>query len=195
MDSGQTLLGISDGMGTGIRAYKDSEMVLELIENLMMSGFGEETTLKLVNTLFVLEGENISPATVDMSIIDMYSGVCDFLKLGAATTYVKRGNWVETLRSTSLPMGGEECIDIESATKKLYDGDFVIMMSDGIVETAAKLNKEDKIGEIILRAKPGKPQDMADKILKDAIEVLGNKKEDDMTVFVTGIWNYEKCIA
>lgn len=89
----------------------------------------------------------------------------------------------------------EECIDIESATKKLYDGDFVIMMSDGIVETAAKLNKEDEIGEIILRAKPGKPQDMADKILKDAIEVLGNKKEDDMTVFVTGIWNYEKCIA
>ena len=170
-------------------------MVLELIENLMMSGFGEETTLKLVNTLFVLEGENISPATVDMSIIDMYSGVCDFLKLGAATTYVKRGNWVETLRSTSLPMGGEECIDIESATKKLYDGDFVIMMSDGIVETAAKLNKEDEIGEIILRAKPGKPQDMADKILRDAIEVLGNKKEDDMTVFVTGIWNYEKCIA
>lgn len=195
LDSGQTLLGISDGMGTGIRAYKDSEMVLELIENLMMSGFGEETTLKLVNTLFVLEGENISPATVDMSIIDMYSGVCDFLKLGAATTYVKRGNWVETLRSTSLPMGGEECIDIESATKKLYDGDFVIMMSDGIVETAAKLNKEDEIGEIILRAKPGKPQDMADKILRDAIEVLGNKKEDDMTVFVTGIWNYEKCIA
>ena len=103
LDSGQTLLGISDGMGTGIRAYKDSEMVLELIENLMMSGFGEETTLKLVNTLFALEGEELTPATLDMSIIDMYSGVCDFLKLGAATTYVKRGNWVESLRSTSPP--------------------------------------------------------------------------------------------
>ena len=150
LDSGQTLLGISDGMGTGVRAYKDSEMVLELIENLMESGFGEETTLKLVNTLFVLEGEDLSPATVDMSIIDMYSGVCDFLKLGAAATYVKRGDWVEALRSTSLPIGGEECLDIESATKKLYDGDFVIMMSDGIIETAAKLNKEEEIGKLIL---------------------------------------------
>ena len=195
LDSGQTLLGISDGMGTGIRAYKDSEMVMELIENLIMSGFGEETTLKLVNTLFVLEGENISPATVDMSIIDMYSGVCDFLKLGAAATYVKRGGWVEALRSTSLPMSGEESIDIESSTKKLYDGDFVIMMSDGIVETAAKLNKEDEIGKIILNAKEGKPQDMANKILEEAIHVLGDVKEDDMTVFVTGIWNYGKCIA
>ena len=36
---------------------------------------------------------------------------------------------------------------------------------------------------------------MADSILRDAIEVLGNRREDDMTVFVTGIWNYEKCIA
>lgn len=195
LDSGQTLLGISDGMGTGIRAYKDSEMVLELIENLMQSGFGEETTLKLVNTLFVLDGENISPATVDMSIIDMYSGVCDFLKLGAAATYVKRGDWVEALRSTSLPIGGEECLDIESVTKKLYDGDFVIMMSDGIVETAARLNKEDEIGKLILDAKPGKPQEMANRILEDAIHLLGGKREDDMTVFVTGIWNYGKCIA
>jgi hypothetical protein len=195
LDSGQTLLGISDGMGTGVRAYKDSEMVLELIENLMESGFGEETTLKLVNTLFVLEGEDLSPATVDMSIIDMYSGVCDFLKLGAAATYVKRGDWVEVLRSTSLPIGGEECLDIESATKKLYDGDFVIMMSDGIIETAAKLNKEEEIGKLILEAKPGKPQEMADRILNDAIHLLGDVKEDDMTVFVTGIWNYGTCIA
>ena len=195
LDSGQTLLGISDGMGTGVRAYKDSEMVLELIENLMESGFGEETTLKLVNTLFVLEGEDLSPASVDMSIIDMYSGVCDFLKLGAAATYVKRGDWVEALRSTSLPIGGEECLDIESATKKLYDGDFVIMMSDGIIETAAKLNKEEEIGKLILEAKPGKPQEMADRILNDAIHLLGDVKEDDMTVFVTGIWNYGTCIA
>ena len=195
LDSGQTLLGISDGMGTGIRAYKDSEMVLELIENLMMSGFGEETTLKLVNTLFALEGDELSPATLDMSIIDMYSGVCDFLKLGAATTYVKRGSWVESLRSTSPPISGEEVLDIESTTKKLYDGDFVIMMSDGMVEAAAKLDKEEEIGDIILKAKEGKPQDMADKILSEAIKIFGGEKEDDMTVFVVGIWNYGKCIA
>ena len=195
LDTGQTLLGISDGMGSGIRAYKDSEMVLELIENLMMSGFGEEPALKLVNTLFAIEGDELSPATLDMSIIDMYSGVCDFVKLGAATTYVKRGNWVESLRSTSPPISGEEILDIESAKKKLYDGDFVIMMSDGMVEAAAKLNKEEEIGDIILRAKEGKPQDMADKILNEALKLFGGEKEDDMTVFVVGIWNYGKCIA
>ena len=36
---------------------------------------------------------------------------------------------------------------------------------------------------------------MADRILNDAIHLLGDVKEDDMTVFVTGIWNYGTCIA
>ena len=69
------------------------------------------------------------------------------------------------------------------------------MMSDGIIETAAKLNKEEEIGKLILEAKSLKPQEMADSILDGAIELLGDVKEDDMTVFVTGIWNYGKCIA
>lgn len=192
LDSGQTLLGISDGMGSGVKAYRDSQMVLELLENLMESGFSEDTAIKLINTIFVLEGENASPATVDMGIIDMYSGICDFMKLGAASTYVKRGDWVEALRSTSLPMGGSSTPDIENATKKLYDGDFVIMMSDGIVESAAKQNKEDILGKIILEMESGKPQDMADEILDRALKELGEEREDDMTVFVTGIWNYAK---
>lgn len=190
LDSGQTLLGISDGMGSGVKAYRDSEMVLELIENLMESGFSEETALKLVNTIFVLEGENASPATVDMGIIDMYSGICDFMKLGAASTYVKRGDWVEALRSTSLPMGGNSTPDIESTSKKLYDGDYVIMMSDGIVESAARQNKEEILGKIILEMDAGKPQDMANEILSKALKELGEEKEDDMTVMVAGVWNY-----
>lgn len=193
LDSGQTLLGISDGMGCGVQAYRDSEMVLELLENLMESGFSEETALKLINTLFVLDGENAAPATVDMGIIDRYSGVCDFMKLGAASTYVKRGDWVDAIRSTSLPMGGGGMPDIESTTKKLYDGDFVIMMSDGIIESAARQNKEEALGEIILDLEAGKPQEMAREILKRAQLMLGEEDEDDMTVLVTGIWNYAKC--
>ena len=193
LDSGQTLLGISDGMGSGIKAYRDSEMVLELLENLMESGFSEDTALKLINTIFVLEGENASPATVDMGIIDRYSGMCDFMKLGAASTYVKRGDWVEAIRSTSMPIGGGDAPDIESTAKKLYDGDFVIMMSDGIVESAARQDKEDVLGRMILDMKPGKPQDMANELLEKACMEFDVEDDDDMTVLVTGIWNYAKC--
>ena len=88
------------------------------------------------------------PAAVDMALIDQYSGTCQFLKLGAACTYIKRGNWVECIKSTSLPMGVFQEVDMETITKKLYDGDFVIMVSDGIVDALDEPDKEEAMVEL-----------------------------------------------
>ncbi len=189
LNSGQTILSISDGMGTGIQAYKESELVVDLLEEFAYSGFDEEVALRMINSIFTLNGEEGATATVDMGIIDMYSGMCDFVKLGAASTYVKRGDWLEVIKSTSLPIGGDEYIDMESTTKKLYDGDFVIMMSDGLMEAVESQEKEEALGEIIMGIKSLKPKEMAKEILNKALEVTGTKKEDDMTVLVTGIWD------
>ena len=189
LNSGQTILSISDGMGTGLQAYKESELVVDLLEEFAYSGFDEEVALKMINSIFTLGGETSATATVDMGIIDMYSGMCDFVKLGAASTYVKRGDWLEVIKSTSMPIGGDEYIDMESTTKKLYDGDFVIMMSDGLMEAVEKEEKEEALGEIIMDIKSLKPGEMAKEILRKALEVTGSKREDDMTVLVTGIWD------
>lgn len=153
LNSGQTILSISDGMGTGVQAYKESELVVDLLEEFAYSGFEEEVALRMINSIFTLNGEESATATVDMGIIDMYSGMCDFVKLGAASTYVKRGDWLEVIKSTSMPIGGDESIDMESTTKKLYDGDFVIMMSDGLMEAVEKEEKEEALGEIIMGLK------------------------------------------
>ena len=188
LDNGQTLLSISDGMGTGIRANKDSEKVVELIEEFINCGFSDEMTLKLINGLFVTN-EGINPATVDMSIIDMHSGVCDIVKSGAATTYVKRDGWVEAIKSTSLPIGVMDNVDVETTKKKLYDGEFLIMVSDGLVESVDNEEKDEVISEIILNAKSKKPKELAMEILETVTERVGNTIEDDMTVLVTGVWD------
>ncbi len=120
LENGQTLLGITDGMGTGLVASKESSLVMGLIEDFMSCGFSDELTLKLKNSMFWPGGFDTHPTTVDMSIIDMHSGVCDILKLGAATTYVKRDGWVEAIKSTSLPVGAIEVPDMEITSKKLY---------------------------------------------------------------------------
>lgn len=189
LNSGQTILSISDGMGTGVKANKDSEFVVDLLEEFAFSGFDEEVTLRMINSIFTLNGEESNTATVDMGIIDMYSGMCDFVKLGAASTFVKRGDWLEVIKSTSLPISGGENIDMESTTKKLYDGDFVIMMSDGLMEAVQQDEQEKALGEIIMNLNTIKPGEMAKEILNKTIEMSGVKREDDMTVLVTGIWD------
>ena len=66
-----------------------------------------------------------------MSVFDLYTGQCEFVKAGASTTYIKRGEKVERISSTSLPIGVVQYLEIETTKKQLQSGDFVIMVTDG----------------------------------------------------------------
>lgn len=189
MNCGQTFMSICDGMGSGTRAQHYSEMVIDLLEQLLESGFGESTTLKLINSVLLTGNQWQEPAAVDMALIDQYSGMCQFLKMGAACTYIKRGNWVECIRSTSLPMGVLDEVDMETITKKLYDGDFVIMISDGIVDSLKYEDKEEAMGRIIMDISTSSPREMALEILNRSLEMTEGIPKDDMTVICTGIWD------
>lgn len=188
LNSGQTFMSICDGMGTGKKAWKYSEIVIDLLEKMIDSGFEESTTLKLANGVMLTGNQWQEPAAVDMALIDQYSGICQFLKLGAACTYVKRGSWVECIKSTSLPLGVLEEIDMETITKKLYDGDFVIMVSDGIVDALNCQDKEEAMGRIIMDINTSNPKQMAAGILTKALTMCKGIPKDDMTVICTGVW-------
>ncbi len=189
--SGQTLLSVSDGMGHGLKAYRESEMVLTLLEELMEGGFTEEASLRLINSVFMVDGDDISPASLDMGIIDLYSGVCDFMKIGASTTFVKRGGWIEAIKANSMPIGTENIVDMETASKKLYDGDFVIMVSDGVIDAIDMEDKDRYMSDILMDIHSTNPQEMAKNILDRIIEEADGRKNDDMLVMVAGVW--DKC--
>lgn len=194
LDNGQLLMGLSDGMGYGTSACLESETVIELLEQLLDSGFDADTAMKMINSVMVMNSNEDHPATLDYGVIDLHSGVCDIVKIGAAATFVKRGNWVETIKSTSMPLGIFSELDYDSTSKKLYDGDMIIMVSDGIIDAMESDNKDEIMGKIISSIKSENPKEIADKILETALK--GREKlNDDMTVLVTGIWENKKKVA
>ncbi len=186
--NGQTAMILSDGMGSGLLACRESESVVELLEQLMEAGFKEESAIKLINSVLVLKTDQQTFSTIDMSVIDQYTGVCEFIKIGASTTFIKRDNWVETIRSTTLPIGVFNQVDYDTVVKKLYDGDFVIMVSDGIIDSIIDYDKEAIIEKIIMESESQNPQELATEILNKALQYSNNKAIDDMTVLVSGIW-------
>lgn len=188
LDSGATFMSICDGMGSGPRAEGYSEVVIDLLEQLLESGFTEQTALKLINSVLLTGNQWQEPAAVDMALFDRYSGTCQFLKMGAACTYIKRGGWVECIKSTSLPMGIFEQVDMETITKKLYAGDFIIMISDGIVDSLECTDREEAMGRIIMDIKTASPREMALEIMNRALQMSKGIPKDDMTVLCTGIW-------
>lgn len=185
---GQLLMGIVDGMGSGSEASEDSEEIIGLLEDLLKAGYEEETALRLVNSVLLGKENGEASTAVDLAITDLYSGKCSFYKSGAAATFIKRNQWVEVMKSTSLPIGVLREVDYEAAYKKLYNGDYIIMVSDGVLEAFEGDNKEEELGRMLMDINSKNPKEIADELLAAVREYSGQEIMDDMTVLVTGIW-------
>lgn len=188
LGTGEVLLGIVDGMGSGVAAGEDSEIVIELLEELLKAGFDEEAALALINSVLLTRKQEQSLAAIDMAVGDLYTGRFNFVKLGAAATFIKRNRWVEVLQSTNYPIGILKKVDYESTVKKLYDGDYIIMVSDGVLDAVAQSEKEELLSEWISEYDRKNPKEFAQYILNKAIEEARGQASDDMTVLVAGIW-------
>ncbi len=193
-ENGQFFMCLSDGMGSGLEACKESGSIVDTLEQLVEAGFSGETAARMVNSVLNVQNRNGRFSTVDISMVDLYTGVCHFLKAGAATTFIKRDNWVEAISSTSLALGLVQqvdfqtgvChflkagaattfikrdnwveaisstslalglvqqVDFQTTSKKLYEGDFLIMVTDGVLDALPPERAEELMKEIILPQK------------------------------------------
>ena len=187
-DNGQFFMCLSDGMGSGLEACRESENVVDMLEQFVDSGFTGETAARMVNSVLNLQTREGKFSTVDISIVDLYSGMCHFLKAGAATTFIKRDHWVEAISSTSLALGLVQQVDYESTSKKLYEGDFIIMVTDGVLDALPPENAENTMKEIILQTHAEAAQDLGRGILERVLAQCEYKASDDMTVLAAGLW-------
>ena len=181
---GKVVAAIADGCGSGKRAFIESRMVIELMENCIDAGFEERTAIDFINSAYINGGGRGNPVTMDMSVVDCQSGIMHCIKLGAVSTFIKRDGWVEIIKSSTLPMGVLEQVDYDCTDKKLYDGDYVIMISDGVLDNLPCVNKEEKLVEIINAVKMKKPKAIAEEILKASMGYNNEKAFDDCTVLV-----------
>ncbi|BBF44780.1 stage II sporulation serine phosphatase for sigma-F activation [Lachnospiraceae bacterium KM106-2] len=188
LENGEMIMTLSDGMGTGLQACEESESVVELLEQFMEAGFKEQSAIRLINSILVLKSDQQSCSTIDTAIINLFTGMCEFIKIGAAATFIKRDEWVETITSTSLPVGVFNQVDIDGVSKKLYDGDIVVMLTDGVLDCIPGENKEKYIEEFLLEIKVRNPQEIADEILEHVKGLNNGEIVDDMTVIVAGLW-------
>ena len=185
---GREVVCLSDGMGSGERAFRESADVIELLEQFLESGFSYESAIQMINTALIARSEEQVIVSLDICDIDLHSGVCSFIKIGAATTFIVRENKVEQLTSTSLPLGIFHNTDYEEIKKKLYDDDYVVMVSDGVLDHMEQEDPEAALIEIIKKTKKATPREMARKIMERVITGYHTKLKDDMTVIVFGIW-------
>lgn len=188
LGNGKIISSISDGMGTGEKACQDSSEVIELLEKLLEAEFGKETAVQIINGVLIAGSEKQNMSTLDICDMDLYTGICEFLKIGSAPSFLKRGKLVEKINSATLPMGVFAQMDMDIVRKRMADGDYIIMVTDGVIDSLPIEENEEVFREMISRITIQNPKEIANYILNYAIHAAQGKIKDDMTVLVIGIW-------
>ncbi len=182
---------LSDGMGSGEKACSDSTMVVELMEKFLEAGFQMDMAIQMINSALLTGEDNSNMSTLDLCSIDLYCGECRFVKVGSACSYIKRQHLVDRISSGNLPLGIFQRPDMEAVGRTLMDGDYIVMVSDGVLDALSQGIGEDMLSELIGSTNLENPGEMANAILNFCIHQCKGHIRDDMTILVIGIWKKE----
>lgn len=178
--SGRLIAIVSDGMGTGGRAAVDGAMTAAMAENLLRAGIGYDSMLKTVNSALIAKSGDESLATLDITAIDLYTGMTEFRKAGAAGTVLRRGKKVEYIEASSMPAGIMPDIEFAVTSRELEIGDMIVMLSDGVIGGGS----DWLIDYVETCDDTTDPNLLAEQIADKAREMRSDGHEDDVSVLV-----------
>ena len=184
-DTGTACLLLSDGMGSGAAASRDSRMLITSLERFLRAGISVGDALHAVSPALRLRSDGMRFTTLDAFTLDLFSGRAENLKCGAAPTYMRlNGRWT-ILPGTALPIGLAEEDELGDAVPlQMNDGDIVVMLSDGVTD-----GTDDKWVRQLLIAHAGdSPKEIAAQLVNEA---KGRGHDDDRTVMVMKIEKLE----
>ncbi len=187
LPGGQMMLCLSDGCGSGRQAFLESQLVMELLEELLDAGFSPERAIYMLNALLLVREEEQTAATLDLALINLYTGQAHFYKQGAVSTFIRRRDQVLQIEPGSLPMGLDCGAAPLSEEVRLEDGDMVIMVTDGVLDALQGDDKEGILCRFLERTTLQNARELAEAVLRAGwSEDMAAK--DDMTVLTAGLW-------
>ncbi|MCR8645854.1 stage II sporulation protein E [Paenibacillus sp. N1-5-1-14] len=183
LGNGKYAVALSDGMGNGERARRESETALGMLQQFLQSGMDEKLAIKSVNSVLLLRSPEEMYATVDMALIDLYSADTTFMKIGSTPSFIKRGREVIPIMASNLPVGIIKDIEVDLVSMKLQDGDYLVLMTDGILDAPEHIvNKEMWMQRMVSELDALTTQDMADTLLDQVLRHAGSMQDDMMVV-------------
>lgn len=182
-------IALSDGMGIGKKASRESSVAIDLLEKLMELNMDKSVIIRTINSFLRAKSNDEIFTTLDLGFLDLYTGKLQIIKNGSPSTFIKKKDRVDVISSKSLPVGILEDVDSNIYEEYLEDGDILIMMSDGVLDcNKSEDNSVEWMKKIIMGLNSQNPIKITEEIINIAKFVSNNKPKDDMTIMATKVW-------
>lgn len=184
IDSDKFMMALCDGMGSGKKAEKTSNLAMGIIENFYKAGFDNDLILSSANKLLSLGNDEMFSA-LDLCVVDLRKGVADIIKLGAPVGLLKNKKGTQILDSGALPLGVLRETNPSIRKLVLTSSDMLVLATDGVTDS---FYSSEDYSNFVNNLDEQNPQKMAEDILKQALKNNGGSALDDMTIIVAKIF-------
>ncbi len=182
---GKYMSAISDGAGSGLEAEKSSRTVINMLEKLLNGGFQQDKAIEIVNTIIKMKQDENNFATLDIVIIDLEKAESEYIKLGAAPTYIIQNGKIITISSCNIPVGIVNDNEYFPICRNLNENDIIVQISDGAVNEEMNVN-DNYFTEILSNIDTSKSsKEISNELQKSILKEYKNILRDDITIVVS----------
>ena len=176
---------LSDGMGVGEQANKLSSSLVELFMEMERSGLNPGTVTNMLSSFMQYISKTDKIITVDALTVNLFTGECDFFKIGGAPSFIIRKDSIDIVCCDSLPLGILDRVDFFEQKRMLEPGDIVVTVSDGVIDSKRSvINKEFWVSGFLRELEMDEPEVIAEELLEKVVENYGGVVKDDVTIIV-----------
>jgi len=176
IDDDRLLVLISDGMGSGEAAARESAAAVKLLARFLSAGVDYPLAVETVNAMLLSRSSEDMFATADMLILNLSTGAAEFIKLAACPSLIVRSDGIYRVEGGRLPLGILDKVQPAVTRMQLQPGDIVFMASDGVMDAVDAQDLYDDLQ----RGTESMP-DLAQRALALAENTRQRCRRDDMT--------------
>ena len=134
----------------------------------------------------MLQSDDESFVTLDICLVDLYKQTAEFIKTGAAPSFIKGTDGVQIIKSNSLPVGMLQKVEKTVAKTSIKIGDLIVLASDGLLDANSQSDLKWLSG-LLENTSINEPQALAEYLLDKAVALSGGKLKDDITIMTAKI--------
>ena len=173
---------LSDGMGSGLKAYEASKALLKRLEGIISLPYNDEQLIKLLTELCHLSLYTSSYATLDFFSADLVNKKGKLFKIASAPTLLIRNNQIKEFTTKTLPINFDGVLDLYELN--LEKNDIILIMSDG----AFDFSNIKKLYDYILSISYLDPDKLVYDIAKYIFNESNKKLHDDTSILAIKVY-------
>lgn len=178
---------LADGQTSGRGAKAVSMMVVRKVISLLAEGVRDGAAARAASDYLFSERNGKVSSTLNILSVDLQTRTVVLARNNESPMYVARGEIVECIDEESVSIGVARNLKPKITEVVLEPGLTVVIFTDGLVHAGKRRGAHMEVGTTLvglLEDENPAPQEIADALLAQAIQLDDGRPADDMSVVV-----------